>query len=182
MLASELPWLEAIALAARAHQGQLRKDRRTPYVSHVFRVCLIVRDVFGCADPAVLTTAVLHDTIEDTTTDYDDIAEGFGPEIAGWVAALTKNKSLPHDVREAAYAEVLAQAPWQVQVCKLADVFDNLTDSRGLSPEGRQRSLDNARRYLAALRSGLKPEAAAAWQLVAARLEQAASEGDKVTR
>ena len=37
------PLLEAIAFAARVHQGQLRKDGRTPYASHVFRVCLIVR-------------------------------------------------------------------------------------------------------------------------------------------
>src|SRR5262245_29008948 len=90
-------WLHAIALAARAHQGQLRKDGRTPYVSHVFRVCLIVRDLFGCDDGRVLCAAVLHDTIEDTTTDYDDLEEAFGAEVAGWVALLTKNKSLPHD-------------------------------------------------------------------------------------
>jgi (p)ppGpp synthase/HD superfamily hydrolase len=86
-------WLDGIALAARAHQGQLRKDQRTPYVSHVFRVAMIARDVFGCEDPLVLTAAVLHDTIEDTTTDYDGIEEAFGAEVARRVAALTKNKS-----------------------------------------------------------------------------------------
>jgi (p)ppGpp synthase/HD superfamily hydrolase len=159
-------WLDAIALAARAHHGQLRKDRRTPYVSHVFRVCLIVRDLFGCNDAGTLIAAVLHDTIEDTTTDYDDLAEAFGTEVANWVAALTKNKSLPHDEREAAYGQVLAKAPWQVQLCKLADIYDNLTDSGHLTAAGQQKTLGNARRYLAALQSGLKAEAARAWQLV----------------
>src|ERR1700730_1290393 len=72
------PLLEAIAFAARAHRNQLRKDGETPYVSHVFRVCLIVRDRFGVADPQVLTAAVLHDTVEDTTTDFDDLEEIFG--------------------------------------------------------------------------------------------------------
>src|SRR6266702_1696056 len=86
--------LEAIAFAARAHQGQLRKDQRTPYVSHVFRVCLIVRQVFGVDDASVLTAAVLHDTIEDTTTDFDDLAERFGATVAGWVAILSKDKRL----------------------------------------------------------------------------------------
>ena len=47
----------------------MRKDRATPYVSHVFRVCLVVRDVFGFDDSRMLITALLHDTIEDTTTD-----------------------------------------------------------------------------------------------------------------
>jgi guanosine-3',5'-bis(diphosphate) 3'-pyrophosphohydrolase len=45
--------LEAASFAARAHRAQVRKDGETPYVAHVFRVCLIVRHVFGIDDPAV---------------------------------------------------------------------------------------------------------------------------------
>src|SRR6266478_4852512 len=86
------PLLEAIAFAARAHQGQLRKDGQTPYASHVFRVCLIIRQVFGIDDVSVLMAAVLHDTVEDTTTDYDDLQKEFGAEVAGWVADLSKDK------------------------------------------------------------------------------------------
>src|SRR4051794_21512678 len=89
------PLLEAVAFAARAHHGQLRKDGATPYASHVFRVCLIVRDLFGVSDPRVLTAALLHDTIEDTLIDFDDLEDNFGSEIAGWVATLTKQKKLP---------------------------------------------------------------------------------------
>src|ERR1044072_1672501 len=80
-----------------AHRPQLRKSRETPYVSHVFRVCLVVRHVFGFDDPKMLAAALLHDTIEDTATDCDDIIERFGPEVAAWVAALTKDMRLPHD-------------------------------------------------------------------------------------
>src|SRR5436190_19977054 len=94
------PLLEAVSFAGRAHQGQLRKDRRTPYASHPFRVCLVLRHFFGFEEPAILTAALLHDTIEDTTTDYDDVAEHFGPEVAGWVAQLTKDKRLEDGPRE----------------------------------------------------------------------------------
>jgi guanosine-3',5'-bis(diphosphate) 3'-pyrophosphohydrolase len=66
---------EAISFAARAHRHQIRKDGLTPYVAHPFRACMTVRDVFGIEDPVVLAATVLHDTIEDTTTDYDDLAE-----------------------------------------------------------------------------------------------------------
>ena len=83
--------LDAVSFAARAHRHQLRKDKETPYVSHVFRVCLVVRHVFGIDDPKVLTAALLHDTIEDTTTDYDDVIERFGKDVADWTAALTKD-------------------------------------------------------------------------------------------
>src|SRR5947209_274805 len=76
--------LEAASFAARAHAGQLRKDGQTPYVSHVFRVCLVVRHLFGFDDGRMLAAALLHDTIEDTTTDFDDITRIFGTEIAEW--------------------------------------------------------------------------------------------------
>ena len=167
-----VPLLEAVAFAARAHRGQLRKDQATPYHSHVFRVCLVLRHVFGVADVAVLTAAVLHDTIEDTTTDFDDLAEKFTPKIADWVKALSKDKRLPHDEREKKYCKVLAKADWQVQVCKLADIYDNLLDRNTLPEAQRSRGIENARRYLGALRSNLKKQARAAWQQVAALLAE----------
>jgi len=164
--------LEAIAFASRAHQGQLRKDKATPYVSHVFRVCLVVRHVFAIDDSAALTAAVLHDTLEDTTTDFDDLKKHFGAEIASWVAALSKDKRLEEANREAAYGRQLAGAPWQVKVCKLADVFDNLTDAAYASPEQRQRTIGNAKRYLEALRQDLPEQARRPWHLVAELLAQ----------
>src|ERR1043166_5796280 len=112
----------AHAPAARAHKHAKRKDKETPYASHVFRVCLIVRHVFGISDEDVLTAALLHDTIEDTPTDYDDILERFGATVAGYVAALTKDMRRHDDDRENDYRNTLANAPWQVKVCKLADV------------------------------------------------------------
>jgi guanosine-3',5'-bis(diphosphate) 3'-pyrophosphohydrolase len=143
--------LQAASFAARAHRGQERKDGRTPYAAHPFRVCLIVRHVFGFDDPRMLITALLHDTVEDTTTDFDDLAEQFSPEIAEWVAFLTKDKRLPDPERERAYVAALCKAPWQVQVCKLADVYDNLLDSAGLPEPQRDRSLQRAEHYVQAL-------------------------------
>src|SRR5690606_27204570 len=114
--------------AARAHQGQTRKDGLTPYFSHSVRVALTLRQTFGCDDPIALAAAILHDTIEDTPADYDDIAEGFGSEIAGIVAALTKNMILPESEREPEYDARLSQADWRARLIKLADVYDNLSD------------------------------------------------------
>ena len=158
--------LEAVAFAARAHIGQLRKDGRTPYASHPFRVCLVLRHVFGVDDPRVLTAAVLHDTIEDTTTDFDDLTERFGPRVAEWVAALSKDKRVREPEREAEYCDTLAAAGWQVQVCKLADVYDNLIDSAHLTPERKPRAFARVHQYLGALRSQLKDEARTAFDVV----------------
>ena len=161
---------DAIAFAARAHRHQIRKDGVTPYVSHAFRVAMVVRQVFGIDDPKVLAAAVLHDTIEDTPTDYDDLAERFGADVAGWVAALTKDMRLPEPEREAAYLRQLVAAGWPAAVCKLADIYDNLGDARHLSPAARQRTVERSRMYLDALRPALPPEAGQAFARVSDRL------------
>jgi len=163
---------EAVSFSARAHRHQLRKDGRTPYAAHTFRVCLVLRTVFGIDDPQVLTAALLHDTIEDTPTDFDELTETFGAEVAGWVAALTKDMRMEEHQREAEYRKVLAAAPWPVVVCKLADIYDNLTDSRHLPPDRRDRSIRRSSEYLAALKPTLPLEARPAYSVVEQRLEQ----------
>jgi guanosine-3',5'-bis(diphosphate) 3'-pyrophosphohydrolase len=121
-------WQRAASFAARAHRHQTRRDGATPYVAHVFRVAMTVRDVFACDDPICIAAALLHDTIEDTGADYDEIAEDFGHDVATCVAALTKNMALPEAEREAEYDARLASADWRARLVKLADQYDNLCD------------------------------------------------------
>lgn len=142
------PWQKAAAFAAYAHRNQLRKDGRTPYFSHPVRVAMTVAAVFGCTDETVLTAALLHDVLEDTTTDYDDLLKHFGGEVAEIVSCLSKDKRLIEPKREASYDRQLASGPWQARLIKLADVYDNLADSAGISPVPTM--LERAQRALAA--------------------------------
>ena len=121
-------WQRAAQLAAVHHQGQTRKDGTTPYVAHAFRVAMTVRDVFGVDDPTALCAALLHDLLEDTPVDYDDICGEFGTQVADIVAALTKDMRMPEAEREAAYDRQLEAASWQAKLVKLADVYDNTCD------------------------------------------------------
>lgn len=139
-------WQDAASLAARAHRGQKRKDGQTPYVAHCFRVAMTIRDIFGFDDEATLAAALLHDTIEDTTVDYDDINEAFGAEVADLVAAMTKNMALPEPIREPAYDDQLAAADWRARLIKLADAYDNLCET---DDARRHKTADKARRALA---------------------------------
>jgi len=123
-------WQKAVSFAARQHSGQLRKDGRTPYFAHPVRVAMTVRDIFEVGDPEVLAAAILHDVIEDTTTDYDDLLQEFGRHVADLVASLTKDSRLPEEEREERYDAGLIQAPWSARLIKLADVFDNYSDTR----------------------------------------------------
>jgi guanosine-3',5'-bis(diphosphate) 3'-pyrophosphohydrolase len=133
---SELPEivLRAISYSGRRHHGQMRKDRQTPYFAHPCRVLFILTHVFGVKDPEVLCAGVLHDTIEDTTTDFDDIAKEFNAKIAGWVSTLSKDKRMQEGPREEAFYRALAEAPIEVKLCKMADTLDNVCDAGGLTP------------------------------------------------
>lgn len=136
--------LAAISFAARAHDGHFRKDGETPYVSHPLRVMTIASRLFGVSDVETLMAAVLHDTIEDTKTDHDDLSGAFGPRVADYVAALSKDKRLAEPQREQEYHDALAAAPVAVQLCKLADVYDNLLDSVGMEVKDRRKRIDKA--------------------------------------
>jgi guanosine-3',5'-bis(diphosphate) 3'-pyrophosphohydrolase len=139
-------WQQAVSFAARQHAGQYRKDGATPYVAHPVRVALTVRHLFGVDDPIALCVALLHDVIEDTTADFDDVLAEFGPEVAAAVACLTKDKRLPDAEREPAFYARIAAGPWQARLVKLADAYDNLCDSASaLKPT---KAIDKARAAL----------------------------------
>ncbi|MEM8756964.1 MAG: HD domain-containing protein [Planctomycetota bacterium] len=161
-------WQSAASFAARMHAHHVRKDHRTPYFAHPARVAMILRDRFGCAEPEAIAAAYLHDTLEDTPADYDDLQEAFGTRVADLVAALSKNMLLPEPEREADYDRRLAAASWLARLVKLADVYDNacdlITRGDGTDRSVRRNHLDRIDRAVA-LASGdaqHHPETAAA--------------------
>lgn len=139
-------WFEAAAFSAWAHRNEVRKDGRTPYAAHPARVALTVLSVFKIDDDTALAAAFLHDVIEDTACDYDDVADRFGTEVAEIVAALTKNMILPEREREREYDERLARADWRARLIKLADAYDNLLDVPSMAGDDEQRLRDRTRR------------------------------------
>jgi guanosine-3',5'-bis(diphosphate) 3'-pyrophosphohydrolase len=136
--------LQAISFAARKHVGQVRKDGRTPYIAHPTRVLAVLATVFEVRDPEILAAAALHDTIEDTTTDWDELKEAFGERVANIVSQLSKDKRLEESEREHCYYETLKKADVEVRLCKLADLYDNLVDAATLQAKQRSRTLEKA--------------------------------------
>jgi guanosine-3',5'-bis(diphosphate) 3'-pyrophosphohydrolase len=127
------------------HRHQFRRDGVTPYINHPRGVMAILRDEFGVSDVDTLAAGLLHDTIEDTATDYDEIRERFGRKVADLVAVLTKDKRLPEARRERDYFAQLAQAPLPARLCKIADSLYNVRDS---DSKHRPKAVKKARKLL----------------------------------
>ena len=140
-------WQAAASKAARGHEHQYRKDGATPYSAHTARVALTLILRFGCRDEEVIAAALLHDLIEDTGADFDEIEEQFGPRVAELVARMSKDMRLPEDQRERAYDHQLAEGPWEARLIKLADVYDNFCDAT--TDAARRKIREKIRRALA---------------------------------
>ena len=123
-------YLQGLRFAAERHAGQLVPGTALPYIVHVASVAAevmgaLAREKVLRPDLAV-ACAVLHDTIEDTATTSDEIAERFGAEVAAGVRALSKDAALPKQARMAdSLARIRAQ-PREVWLVKLADRIVNL--------------------------------------------------------
>ncbi len=81
---------EAIIFAVNAHKGQVRKVVKTPYILHPLEAVSIAGSI--TCDEDVLCGAVLHDVIEDTDINLDEIIERFGNRVAALVESETENK------------------------------------------------------------------------------------------
>src|SRR5436305_15011986 len=92
--------LDALEFASIKHRDQRRKDQeRSPYINHPIAVARTLWAA-GIRDQTTLVAGVLHDTIEDTQTTREELAERFGDAIAGVVAEVTDDKSLPKQQRK----------------------------------------------------------------------------------
>ena len=86
----------AYNLAVKAHRGQKRASGE-PYVNHCLAVATILAEL-GAPIPVVVA-GLLHDTVEDTSVTLKDLADEFGPEVAGLVDGVTKLTQLPRVTR-----------------------------------------------------------------------------------
>jgi (p)ppGpp synthase/HD superfamily hydrolase len=129
-------WHAAWEFASLAHHGQRLPGSELPYAGHVAAVAMEVARAIAIrqlgSDPVeqpdlAIACALLHDTVEDTSTTMQQIAERFGDEVARGVAALSKDPAVgdkPAQMRDS-LARILA-CPREVWMVKLADRVHNL--------------------------------------------------------
>lgn len=113
----------AVALAVRAHDGQMRKDAPMPYIVHPIEVGLILSR-YGFSD-IVIAAGIVHDVVEDTVVTADELRRGLGDEVADIVAPVTHDDTLPWDEKKKAYIEAVRVAGDEAKAVSLADKIAN---------------------------------------------------------
>lgn len=132
--------LAACDYADMAHDGIVRKSGE-PYILHPIAVSCILAHMR--LDTETLMAALLHDVIEDTDFNKDDITETFGFTVAELVDGVTKlSHSSDKEYNKAASFRKILQATLQdprVIIVKLADRYHNMTTLDALRPDKRAR-------------------------------------------
>jgi len=141
--AGQLPLLRrAWEVGAAAHAGQTRKSGE-PYITHPVAVARILAELG--LDVEALIAAILHDTIEDTPLNREELAAEFGDTVADLVDGVTKLDKLKFRDRQEAAAEsfrkmLLAMSrDLRVIMIKLADRLHNMRTLGAQSAEARRR-------------------------------------------
>jgi GTP pyrophosphokinase len=138
----------AFSFAAAAHEGQQRRSG-SPFIEHpvgVARICAQLR-----LDEQTIAAALLHDVVEDTETDIDDVRAEFGDEVAKLVEGVTKLTRIQFQSREQAEAEnyrkmvVAMSEDVRVILIKLADRLHNM---RTIEYLGKQKQIQKAKETL----------------------------------
>lgn len=107
--------------------GAIRKFSGAPYIVHPDGVAKIV-DAYG-GDDDQIKIAVLHDTIEDTDTNFDEIEDLFGEEVATGVEMLSNDKGEIDKMGKETYmSKKLLNLPEKYLFIKLADFLYNILD------------------------------------------------------
>src|SRR5512136_2623110 len=133
----------AYVFCAKVHQGQTRLSGE-PYLIHPMEVAAILADLK--LDVPTVVTGLLHDTLEDTLTTYEELVNVFGVEVANLVDGVTKISKIYFKTKEESQAEnfrkmLLAMAnDIRVILVKLADRLHNMRTLQ-YQPEPKQRSI-----------------------------------------
>jgi guanosine-3',5'-bis(diphosphate) 3'-pyrophosphohydrolase len=155
--------LKALEFAARKHRDQRRKDKRaSPYINHPIALANVLWDEGGVTDPVVIAAALLHDTIEDTETTWQELRGAFGDEVADVVNEVTDVKWLKRKARKRLQVARARHASERAKLVKLADKIVNLRDVAAHPPptwplERRREYFDWAKEVIDRLR-GAYPE------------------------
>ena len=119
---------EAAELAARRHNGQQRKGRGDePYINHLAEVASLLSAASDGEDAELVAAGWLHDTIEDTGTTREELAQKFSERVASLAVECTDDMSLPKAERRRLQ---VVDAPHKSPGAKLIKIADKISNIR----------------------------------------------------
>lgn len=132
---------EAAEFAAHRHTGTPRKARPDePYINHLAEVASLLADATDGADAELVAAGWLHDTIEDTGTTREELAQKFSDRVASLVVECTDDMSLSQTERRRKQIEDAPHKSPGAKLIKIADKISNIRARTVPNPSDAQRN------------------------------------------
>jgi (p)ppGpp synthase/HD superfamily hydrolase len=126
----------AVHFAAIKHTRHRRKGAKAePYFNHLAEVAETLALHTEGRDWNLVIAGLLHDTLEDTDTSYEELVAAFGPDVAELVKEVTDDKSLPKAERKRLQIENAPHKSARAKMLKIADKISNLHSILKSPPE-----------------------------------------------
>lgn len=126
----------ALRFARRAHLGQHRKQTHEQFVEHPIAVANLLAE--AGYDGRMIAAAYLHDVVEKSDVELDEIERRFGPEVASLVDHLSEDPAIRgYAARKRALRRSVIEASPAATVIYAADRVANMRDWRRVPPENR---------------------------------------------
>lgn len=93
--------------------------------NHFPRVLAILQDEFHIENLEILIAAVLHDTLEDTNTTYEELVENFSKPVADLVQEVSHPKDYNEEQKKEYYKTLNTISP-KAKMIKMGDFADHL--------------------------------------------------------
>ncbi|MFL5907241.1 MAG: HD domain-containing protein [Solirubrobacterales bacterium] len=127
----------ALRFARRVHLGQHRKQTHDQFVEHPIAVARLLTE--SGYDGPMTSAAYLHDVIEKTDVQLDELQERFGPEVAGLVDCLSENPEIAaYGERKRALRRRILESGGDPLTIYAADRVANMRDWLKVAPEDRE--------------------------------------------
>lgn len=81
---------EAYIFAENLHKGQMRDGTDIPYIAHPLRMAIALIEKYDFTNSNVLKAIFLHDVLEDTDGNKEQIQEKFGEDVLEIVQKVTR--------------------------------------------------------------------------------------------
>jgi (p)ppGpp synthase/HD superfamily hydrolase len=128
--------ISALRFARRVHLGQYRKQTGEQFVEHPIAVAQLLLDAgYG---GSLIPAAYLHDVVEKTNVELDEIRERFGPHVAALVHCLSEDPDIDaYAARKRALRKGIIESGGDPVVIYSADRVANMRDWLKVTPENR---------------------------------------------
>lgn len=123
----QLSKLQSAENFAKEQNSDMTNDKKILHHEHLASVVARLKNL-GVTDEDVISSAWLHDILDETKISFEELDQRFGSKVAVIILAISRDRNLPKLKQEEQYVKQLKESAFNSKLIKLCDISANLKD------------------------------------------------------